>query len=857
MSMPQAWLMVRKRCAIACILMMLLAVSTFAQAPSRFHYVRTDQDPVNVIYDVLHKQFYVTVPGTNEVYVVSALNGSVTSKISVTSPYGLDLSHDGSRLYVTSNVTTLGYGAAEGFFVVDTSSLKVIDFVQPTVPVNPLQIFFPNTSTMPRFIAAMSNGKIFYNASQRNSTGSQVFAYDPGTGISNPREPITGSASFYDGTIRKSADASKFAVLSGDSAGGDLWVYDSGSDSYAAYKRIPVNSDAVFNATGTRVLAGGHLLFDQNLNEIVDIAPTAGLGGYLGATFSPDGTKIYVVTNYVATQTLPGGGTTSFSNPVISVYDGSTGQLIGYVPAPRFSTPSWPGIAVSENGVGILLSDRGFAEMDLSHPNPNLPGTVFQSLRYPNVISPPTGNAAAPSSVTVNGIGLRSGANVYFGPNPAISVSVGSSNVINAQPPRGSPGPVDATVSFPDGWTVYAPEAYSYGPTILYQDVNAGDVSGGTTIQIIGYGFDSPSSPIRVTVGGATATVTNVRLSAGISPFTFPFEYLTLTTPPGASGFADVTVTTDAGSTTVKKGFQYLSHRLISGVLPLQMVLDEPRGRLYAADSNTGTVKFIDLNSLSVGTLVGSLSNPATGLAMTPDGGKLLIIDAGGMLTVFDLKSNSVAKTFFATPGNQPTSQLPSSIVATSRATAIVGISPGVFGGGALYEFDLATGNAIEVRVKGPIHDHMLMTSSLDGSRIYIAPDGSDGSTGGNLSLWSSSSDAVVQALFYAYSISQLSTTSLGDRLLADSFTYTPALSVITGIAPNDILVSQRSLVRGEKILSSGSLQYVPTTKGVEIYDVNHGQMLISIGILGGSASTLDALVANHAGNTLYVAEGS
>jgi sugar lactone lactonase YvrE len=851
---------VARQCVLGGILLTFLTIRSHAQAPNGFHYVRTDQDPASVLYDSFHQQFFVTVPGKNALDVVSASDGSTVARVYIASPYGLDLSADGTRLYVTSNSSNFGYPSAEGFFVVDTTSLRVVDFIQPTVPLDPIQIFFPNLDTVPRFIAAMSNGKVFYNADQIGVTSSKIFAFDPGTGISTPRPP-TGGGNFYDGTIEKSANGERFVVLSGDSAGGDLWTYDSASDGYIAHLRInnKVVYDAIFSPDGTRVLVAGHLLYDQNLNQIADLNPTAGFQNYRGSTFSPDGTKIYIANSYDVTQMTSGGGTVSYSNPVVAVYQTASGTLLGYVAAPQFATsPFNRGIAVSPQGLALLLNDRGFAEMDLSRPNANLPGTVSQGLRYPNIMIPPVGNPSSPSATTVNGAGFRAGASVYFGSKGALSAGVASGNIINAQPPPGNPGPVDITVSFPDGWSTYGPQAYSYGPSVLYQDVNAGDVNGHTTVQLIGYGFDTSSGQPQVTVGGAPATVTNVNLFAGISPFTFPIEYLTFTTPVGSPGFADITVTTGSGSTTIKNGFQYVTHLQIPGVLPAQMALDESRGRLYVADVASGNVKSVDTNTLGVTTLISSPSNPATGLAMTPDRSKLLVISgSGGTLTVFDLNASAVLNIYYPVPGNQPTTLIPNGVVGTSRGTAIVSLAdPSTYFGGAVYELDLATGNASKAPVGAscPAIPQALFASTSSGNQIYIASAGA-----GCVSLWSAVADATVEVGGHEGSIYQLSSTSLGDRALVNSTTYTstPALSLVTTAAPNDLLVGKRYLVSGGKIHSTGSLAYVPTTKGIEMYDVHHGQMVLSIGIPSGVASTDDGIAINHTGTTMYVAETS
>jgi hypothetical protein len=522
----------RKHCVLWGILLAFFSDHAFAQAPNGFRYVLTEHDPATVLYDNFHQQFFVTIPGRNEVDVISASNLSILSKINVASPYGLDLSPDGSRLYITSNSSTFGYPSAEGFFIIDTTSLKIVDFVQPVVPPNPYQTFFPNTYTVPRFIAAMNNGKVFYNADQRGVTSSAIFAYDPATGISTPRPP-TGGGLFYDGSIQKSANGERFVVLSGDSNGGDLWTYDSASDSYIAHLRIDnkVVEDAIISPDGTRVLVGGHLLFDQNLNPVTDLNSNAGFQNYRGSAFSSDGTRIYVVNSFDLSVS-----TASYSNPVVAVYLAASGSLLGYIPATQFNTfPFNRGIAVSPLAFGILLNDRGFAEMDFSHPNANLPGAISQSLWYGGITTPPVGNSVSPAITSANGTGFRAGANVYFGSTPGLNPTLASANHINVQPPIGSPGPVDVSVTFPDGWAIYGPQAYTYGPTVLYQDVNAGDSNGGTTVQLIGYGFDSPAGQLEVTVGGAPATVTRVDLSLhnislhllfrwSISPSPLPLE---------------------------------------------------------------------------------------------------------------------------------------------------------------------------------------------------------------------------------------------------------------------------------------------------------------------------------------------
>jgi hypothetical protein len=331
-------------------------------------------------------------------------------------------------------------------------------------------------------------------------------------------------------------------------------------------------------------------------------------------------------------------------------------------------------------------------------------------------------------------------------------------------------------------------------------------------------------------------------------------EYLTFTAPSGATGLADIIVTTNTGSTTVKNKFQYTTYRQIPGVLPARMVLDEPRGRLYVADLKTGRVLAVNTSTLAVSTLIDTAASPAVGLAMTPDGSKLLVISQSpGTLTVFDLNSASVLNTFVPVPGNQPTSFVATSVVATARGTALVGLGdPATFDGGAFYEADLATGSTTDGGLVGCPASNLLFAPTSDGTQIYITS-----AVDGCFSLWSAASDSIVQQRSVVDSVGQLSTTSSGDRFVTTSSIYSPTLVLTNTNAPNDLLVALRSLVPGEKIHSTGSLTYVPTTKGIEIYDVHHGLMVLSLGIPGGAASTIDGLAIDSTGTLMYVAEAT
>lgn len=125
---------------------------------------------------------------------------------------------------------------------------------------------------------------------------------------------------------------------------------------------------------------------------------------------------------------------------------------------------------------------------------------------------------------------------------------------------------MNLTAYFSNGWLALAPDAFSYGPSITQVLPNAGTKSGGTTILVYGYGIGNDPGKLTITIGGQAATVQKVdalptsaaALSLG-SAYPFPLERITLSTPTGLPGKADISITAPSGSTMLFKSFQFLT----------------------------------------------------------------------------------------------------------------------------------------------------------------------------------------------------------------------------------------------------------------------------------------------------------
>jgi IPT/TIG domain len=211
------------------------------------------------------------------------------------------------------------------------------------------------------------------------------------------------------------------------------------------------------------------------------------------------------------------------------------------------------------------IANRGVSFIDAANSSTTLPATV-PAFAFPPVVQPSEGPAVGGTSATLAGQNFEATAIVTFRTQAATAVTVANATRLQAMsPPSAASGAVNVGAYFPSGWFALAPDAFSYGPQILKTLPNAASKTGGDVVEIYGYGFGGDANLPAVTIGGAAAAVQKVENIAAIEPSlgldsTYPFalECITLQTPPGTSGKADIVVTSADGSTTSSKAFQYL-----------------------------------------------------------------------------------------------------------------------------------------------------------------------------------------------------------------------------------------------------------------------------------------------------------
>ncbi|MEU6084703.1 IPT/TIG domain-containing protein [Streptomyces sp. NPDC047108] len=349
---------------------------------------------------------------------------------------------------------------------------------------------------------------------------------------------------------------------------GDLYVANSGSNNVST---IDTATDTVIGAaipTGTTpawltVAPNGNAYVPNNISNNVTVIDTA--TSAVITTFALSGGP-------AAAAVIPSG------NVYVSRFGANSVQEISTITnttvGAAIPTGSGPvGIAVAPNGKAYV-TNRNANSVTVIDTATSAVITTILGLNQPNFVAvAPNGNAyvANIGSNNVSVIDTSTDmviATIPVGTNPwgitvgpdgnAYTANRGSNNVsvidTTTNTVIGAPIPVGnqpiALVVAPDN-KVYVSNIGSadvsviqFDPTITTIAPNQGPIAGGTVVTITGTNLTGAS----VDIGGNPATGVTVNATG---------TQLTATTPPGAAGPADVTVTTPGGSATLVGGFTY------------------------------------------------------------------------------------------------------------------------------------------------------------------------------------------------------------------------------------------------------------------------------------------------------------
>jgi IPT/TIG domain len=845
---------------------------TDVHAPIRTRYIRTNAGTFSslsgasattggsAIYDAKHRQFFVGNPFLNEIDVFDAAQEKKIGQIPLPLVWGMDISPYNGSLYAASFVGDI--------YQIDTATLTIIKRYASS-SIGP-------SGYIATDVGVLSDGRLALLGGQAGIIGvdgaPSAAVWDPvtnslDTGPSILGRPIlaasicgvlstTGMSVTNIGSFAVSGDRTRVLVASIDSDG-TVCSYDpvakqaTVSGLYIGFVRelVPTpDGKRVFLTTNT----DGVYVFDTKTLQVVGHLQgtdyTKLPAGATSAVMSLDGKTLYLVGE------LSG---------VVGAFDTTSLQQIGWVPAfainGGLSTVS--AAAIDETGLIVGPMEYGVGFIDAAAPTTGS-ASVAGNLAP---VSPVAGPVAGGTQIqTGTNMGLQTPipkvAQFYVGNALASGVSESQNSYsflsINATtPPAADTTTADLTATYTDGTIAIAPEAFSYGPTILEVVPSAATAEGGQLGAIIGFAFGASATGIQVTVGGQYAPVTVLHTSAPYSPYPFPTEALQFTIPPGVAGsVVDVTLTTPTGSTTAKAAFHYAPPvQSYSRAANLQAGIYDARRDLYYFTDQTQ----IQVLSKTGGNWLSPIPLPNTtaktqllAISESPDGSKLAVSDFGGQAIYVLDPNNPTSAQRFTMPDNR---LAPSGLAATNSGT-IYFAAADIAGTGtpAFYKLTLSTGSIVSLGYAqgGDARDKFIrVLLSPDGGRAYTSIEGD--------SFWVNTSNDQIN---YSPSTSSGAGAAPDMAISADGstvdiygFLADSSLSAETAPAYIDWETWFPAGTYGQKLNRDGSILFQPLTDGIDMIARNTGHLLYRIQIPVTTANVYDPLVVANGTNTLAV----
>ncbi|WP_042431839.1 IPT/TIG domain-containing protein [Streptacidiphilus anmyonensis] len=225
-----------------------------------------------------------------------------------------------------------------------------------------------------------------------------------------------------------------------------------------------------------------------------------------------------------------------------------TGVNLGGATAVKFGTKSATITANTPTSVTVTSpSGSGTVGVTVTTPGgtSNPLSFFYVGAPFKSALSDSSGTLAGGNTVTITGTGLSTATSVAFGANTA-TPTVTSDSLISVIVPAGTAaGSVGVSVTTAGGTNNGLSYTYVDVPTVATVVPDEGPTSGGTAVTVTGTSLTTTQS---VTVGGTLAPFSVIDDTS-----------LSVVTPPGTAGAADVVVTTTGGSATATGGFTYVA----------------------------------------------------------------------------------------------------------------------------------------------------------------------------------------------------------------------------------------------------------------------------------------------------------
>jgi hypothetical protein len=807
-----------------------VAPAPLVMANDRTTYVRMDDSPLGLVYDPVHQLIFASAVDLNCVDVISPATAKIIKCIPVSGAAGLSLSADSSRLLVGTQVSEVAW--------IDTASLQVVE-ADTIPPVTGITSGGENVYVLAAQAYQAANGQLllFSASGYSNDTfGTTLNKWNPGTG------EVTqyGNGNVYEGGL-VSVSANHSKILFGGT--GDVVLYDSANDTFSRYS-IPTSSYwPAVNPAGTQFA-----ICDTGANSSQDFFPgvqffdlagnregsSATPYACLGAIYSPDGKNLYVLDpDYTEIVTI----------------DTTTFQVVGKAPSYRSGYDVYTSLglpaAVDNTGLVFELADHGVAFSDsTNHQNLTSNDGVPDSLVK---LEPSEGPVNASTPVDIITQAFPTAPTVYFGSQLGQNSNLFNQVQVQATaPPAAVPGPVNIKIIQPNGRLAMMPQSFTYGSLAAQYGEIGGSPAGGVGVPVVGFGFgaDISGANTQVRIGSSNALGTTPK-TLGTLPYMV--QYVAFSVPKGSPGAQDLTIVSPSGMTTIPKGFHYLSDVTDYPTTDRFdfLLFDRYRNQLYLSAGD-----HIDVFSASTHSFGPSISVPSlggtkqiAGLALTPDGSKLLAADIRDhSVAIINPDSPTLGTTAIQIAGPLMDGMYtpgPFEIATTSTNKAFIslGVNTRDLTGdssGLVYQLDLGTLQVTQRSDSGvdSISGNYLQ-GSADGTRAIM---GVPNDSGGTVAVWNASSDSWTvhntgqqQEQF----INDVAASGDGNILVVNNNSGEPGFPFPYIMDAQTNLIAQVNFpdfqaigdLAGVQLDQTGALLYAPTSVGVDIIDVRTGQL--------------------------------
>jgi YVTN family beta-propeller protein len=872
-----------------------VTVESSQAPPSRADFVRTDDTPGGIVYDQLHQRVYETNPIAGTVDAISTVTHQILRRIPVPSPAGIDISPDDSTVFI--GTTT------QAVYAMDTATMALTARY-----VAPLGHTAGNASVVtaepPSAPVAAPDGTVLI--SEVNvSGGGQIMDWNPTTGTTttvNANPPTGFIYGAANGVMGPSADHTK-VILSNDQNPSTVYVYDEATNTFSAPLSVDgyVFSVAV-NPAGTQfamaeftnALVFQTVLLDANLNTIATI-PGAGNVLY-NVLYSADGKYLYESVDYG-----------QYGFPLILLINTTTFEVAGlsplYTSEEALRSPSGQSaipLATDRTGLVFGSADHGLSIDDTTDlrnytANPGYPTNDFS-------LVPNAGPVGQTQSVQVETASYPSVPQVWFGP-VAGSSAVGGSYLEATAPAFGQTGPVNVringTINGTDIAQAWMPNAYTYGAMLSPGPDLAAPAAGGVVATLYGYGLGNNSaspgswaSETTATLGGQSATISSGLLYTGTGGYPFPLWDLTAKVPATTPGDGDINVTTPWGTSTLHNVYHALDmpSYALDGT-PYSMLYDPTRQQLYIAVTD-----HVDVFSLANDSFASTIQVPTLnglkqlgGMALTPDGSKLLVANWGdGSVAVIDPDNPSTATAVAVgvPPSQSPWDQGPNQLAATNTGLVFVGV------GGEPFTMAPTLKNTDARQLMRPGSPRRFTTPSQQEAGVWTidlnsmsatayppmanfaaAPAisaSSDGSevcfTGGyvGFALYNSATTDLTQGDMYASRASCAVTGSEAASASADNG-FGAVIDNLDGeeLTNTNLTDYEQSAlgtlpeIQGVALDTTGALLYLPFTNSIGVFDAHTGEYRESILTPGIAALSDGSIDIDDTGTQIFIVTAS